>query len=60
MDGCDIACPIIDLKKTAYKVYERLGFKLMDRKISFENINGEIKYGTGTIFFQSTQKTFMI
>jgi hypothetical protein len=56
MEGCDIACPNIDLKKTAYKVYERLGFKLMDRKISFENINGEFKYDTGTMFFPVNSK----
>ncbi|OIN93748.1 hypothetical protein AUJ38_03050 [bacterium CG1_02_42_9] len=49
-EKCDIACFNVDLKKEAYLLYEKVGFKTMMRKISFENIKGEIKYDAGTMF----------
>ncbi|MCK4477205.1 GNAT family N-acetyltransferase [Candidatus Bathyarchaeota archaeon] len=49
---CDVACLNADpvKRKTAYRLYQRLGFKLMKRKISFEDIHGNIRYDTGTMF----------
>ncbi|HUV47175.1 MAG TPA: GNAT family N-acetyltransferase [Candidatus Bathyarchaeia archaeon] len=55
-EKCDIACLNADLKKKAYKLYEKVGFKFMKRKISFENIKGEIKYDTGTMFIPICSK----
>lgn len=49
-EGCDIACLNADETKTAYKLYEDLGFAFMRRPISFENVRGEVKYDTGTMF----------
>jgi len=49
-EKCDIACFNVDLKKEAYLLYEKVGFKTMMRKISFENVKGEIKYDAGTMF----------
>lgn len=46
----DIACLNVDLEKRAYKLYEKVGFKLMKRKISFENSKGKIKFDTETMF----------
>ena len=47
---CDVACLNTDLSKTVYKLYEKNGFKLMKRKISFEDVNGKIRYDTGAMF----------
>lgn len=55
-EKCDIACLNVDLKKQAYKLYEKVGFKLMKRKISFENSKGKIKFDTGTMFIPVCSK----
>ena len=34
-ERCDIACLNVDVAKTAYKLYKKLGFTLMERPISF-------------------------
>jgi ribosomal protein S18 acetylase RimI-like enzyme len=39
-EECDIACLNVDMTKQAYRVYEKLGFRLMKRPISFENSRG--------------------
>lgn len=49
-EGCEIVCLNVDLKGTAYQLYEKSGFELMERKISFENSKGEIIHDTGTMF----------
>ena len=53
---CDVACLNTDLSKTVYKLYEKNGFKLMKRKISFKDVNGKIRYGTGTMFIPIDSK----
>ena len=53
---CDIACLNVDLKKDMHKLYEKVGFTLMDRKISYENSKGEIKYDDGTMFIPICSK----
>lgn len=55
-EKCDIACLNVDLEKRAYKLYEKVGFKLMKRKISFENGKGKIKFDTGTMFIPVCSK----
>ena len=55
-EKCDIACLNVDLKKDTYKLYERIGFTLMNRKISYENSKGEIKYDDGTMFIRVCSK----
>jgi len=55
-EECDLACLNVDLKKQAYKLYENVGFKLMKRKISFENSKGKIKFDTGTMFIPVCSK----
>jgi len=54
--NCDVACLNADLSKTVYKFYEKIGFKLMNRKISFEDIHGQIKYDYGTMFIPIRSK----
>lgn len=49
-EKCDIACLNVDLEKKIYGVYEKLGFKMMDREISFENSKGNLVYEMGTMF----------
>lgn len=49
-EGCDVACLNVDLEKKIYGVYEKLGFTMMDRDISFENIHGQIIREPGTMF----------
>ena len=53
---CDVACLNTDLSKTVYKLYEKIGFTLMKRKISFEDIHGNIRYDTGTMFIPLCSK----
>ena len=55
-EKCDIACLNADLEKRAYELYEEVGFKLMKRKISFENSKGKIKFDTGTMFIPVCSK----
>ena len=47
---CDVACLNVDLEKKVYPMYEKLGFTLMPREISFENVRGEIIHEAGTMF----------
>jgi GNAT superfamily N-acetyltransferase len=49
-EKCDVACLNVDLSKKAYKLYEKLWFRLMNRKISFEDIHGNIRCDNGTMF----------
>lgn len=49
-EKCDVACLNVDLEKKVYPVYEKLGFKMMEREISFENIRGKIIHELGTMF----------
>lgn len=56
-EKCDVACLNADLEKKAYKLYQKIGFKFMKRKISFENVKGEIKYDTGTMFIPVCSKS---
>ncbi len=48
--GCDIACLNVDLDKKIYSLYEKLGFQMMDREITFENVRGGIIRERGTMF----------
>lgn len=41
---CDVAILNVDRKKEAYKLYEKYGFKFLNRDISFENADGRICY----------------
>jgi predicted acetyltransferase len=49
-EHCDIACLNVDLGKKVYPMYEKLGFEMMSRDVSFENVKGEITYDSGTMF----------
>lgn len=49
-EACDMACLNVDLEKMVYRVYEKLGFTMMNREISFENVRGEIVREAGTMF----------
>lgn len=55
-EGCDVVCLNTDTNKSEYKLYEASGFKRMDRKISFENVHGKIKYDYGTYFYPLCSK----
>jgi len=55
-EGCDVACLNADLKKKADKFYEKIGFKLMNRQISFEDAHGKTRYDTGTMFISVCSK----
>lgn len=57
-EGCDVASLNADLDKQAYKVYQKLGFNFVNRKASFENIKGEIKFVDGTMFMPLGSKEF--
>jgi len=47
---CDVVCLNVDLEKKVYSLYEKLGFTMMEREISFENVRGEIVKDKGTMF----------
>ncbi len=49
-EGCDVACLNVDLEKKIYSLYEKLGFTMMEREISFENVRGEVVRDKGTMF----------
>jgi GNAT superfamily N-acetyltransferase len=55
-EGCDVACLNADLKRTADKFYEKIGFRLMNRQISFEDGHGKTRYDTGTMFISVCSK----
>jgi ribosomal protein S18 acetylase RimI-like enzyme len=50
--SCDVACLNADPenRKAAFELYKKLGFKLMERRISFEDIHDNVRYDTGTMF----------
>ena len=52
----DIACLNADLSRAGDKFYEKLGFTLMNRKISFEDIGGRLRYDDGTMFIPVCSK----
>jgi predicted acetyltransferase len=49
-EKCEIACLNVDLDKKIYGIYEKLGFKMMEREISFENVHGQIIHEPGSMF----------
>lgn len=49
-EKCDVACLNVDPEKKIYPVYEKLGFTLMKRETSFENVHGNIVHDQGTMF----------
>lgn len=49
-EKCDVACLNVDLEKKIYPIYEKLGFTMMERAISFENVRGETVHDQGTMF----------
>ena len=49
-EKCDLACLNVDLERKIYGVYEKLGFTMMEREISFENVRGEVVRDKGTMF----------
>ncbi len=49
-EKCDVACLNVDLEKKIYPIYQKLGFTLIQRDISFENVRGEIICEPGTMF----------
>jgi predicted acetyltransferase len=61
-EKCDIACLNVDLDKKIYGIYEKLGFKMMDRDISFENVHGQIVHEPGSMFIalESPEKYTLI
>jgi GNAT superfamily N-acetyltransferase len=50
--NCDVACLNADPvdRNEAYDLYKKLGFRLMNRKVSFETSQGNIRYDQGTMF----------
>ena len=49
-EGCEIACLNTEPTENAFPLYERIGFRLMKRDISFENSKGQIVHDYGTMF----------
>ncbi len=48
---CDVACLNADMKHhPTGGFYHELGFRLMKREISFEDLNGITRYDTGEVF----------
>lgn len=45
---CDVVC--LAANPAGRPLYQRLGFKAMDRRISFEDVNGRIKYDDCEMF----------
>lgn len=48
--GCDVACLNVDLEEPMYSFYEKLGFKMMEREITFTDIHGKRIRDEGTMF----------
>jgi hypothetical protein len=47
----DVACLNVDIRHHPNGgLYDQLGFRLMKRKISFEDANGRTRYDTGELF----------
>jgi len=49
-ESVDVACLNADVSRNADKFYEALGFTLMNRPISFEDVHGNLRHDTGTMF----------
>lgn len=49
-EQCDLACLNVDLDKKIYGIYTKLGFTMMERNISFENIHGQVISEPGSMF----------
>jgi predicted N-acetyltransferase YhbS len=47
---CEVACLNADIKGHPYGLYHRLGFKVMERKVSFEDIDGRVRYDGSEMF----------
>jgi predicted GNAT family N-acyltransferase len=52
----DVACLNADLSRNGHRFYERIGFRLMDRRISFEDVYGKIRYDDGTMLIPICSK----
>lgn len=46
----DIACLNADVKNYPHGIYQKLGFELMEREISFEDVYGIIRHDSGEVF----------
>lgn len=53
---CAVACMNIDLEVKMYGFYEKLGFTMMDREISFNDIHGKRIYSKGAMFIPLSSK----
>jgi ribosomal protein S18 acetylase RimI-like enzyme len=50
-NNCDIACLNANIKGyPSGGLYRRLGFRLMNRRISFTDVHGKMRYDTGEMF----------
>lgn len=48
--GCDVATLSVDLEKQIYGLYKKNGFKFINRKVSFNDINHKKHYIDGVMF----------
>ena len=55
-NGCAIACMNVDLEVGMHGFYEKLGFKMMDREISFDDIHGKRINSKGAMFILLNSK----
>jgi predicted acetyltransferase len=53
---CDVACLNADVARNAHKFYETIGFTMMNRKVSFEDKHGKMRYDEGTMFISLCSK----
>ena len=53
---CDVACLNADVTRNAHKFYETIGFTMMNRKVSFEDKHGKMRYDEGTMFIPLCSK----
>ena len=51
-ESCDIACLTVDPEdgQDAIKLYKKLGYAIMNREISYEDIYGKLRYDSDTMF----------
>lgn len=47
---CDVACLNANVEDYPDGLYHRLGFRVMERKVSFEDVNGRMRYDSGEMF----------
>ena len=56
---CDVVCLNTEPDESAFRLYEKIGFKLMEREVSFENSRGNIVRDYGTMLAPlNSKKTF--